>query len=308
MKFKPTNKLDAALSASLQLRKTYARPLPFLQYTWIQESNFRAQLEFCSGSFVLEVTVGLKANVEGFWRSIKPEPRTQAADATNTALIWLILHEMSHIDLGHFKLEDNFGIAQRSSVESKPLFSLSSTLRPLAPLCLEMQADHEAADMLLGAYSTDGWTELRQRVLAISGMMMLIEREDAKSGAEGRTHPKAATRIFQLLGHVSEMPLIRAQLAQDAALIPPEEELQTFAHEVTIPCFFDAIQLAQVAEAASIESDLGTPEDFFKDLQIAKLGDPSHYDALKTQGAQQWATLWPCNEALKPILGGHFTT
>ena len=66
--------------------------------------------------------------------------------------------------------------------------------------------------------------------------------------------------------------------------------------------------LAQTAGAASITSDLGSPENFFKDLEIAKLGDPSRYAELKTQGAQEWAKLWPYNEALKPFLGGHFTT
>jgi hypothetical protein len=170
-----------------------------------------------------------------------------------------------------------------------------------------MQADHEATDTLLGAYSTDVWHEVREKVLAISGMMMLIELEDAKDSVKGHTHPKAATRIFQLLGHVAEMPLVRAQVEQDASLIPVEDELQAFAHEVTIPCFFDAIQLAQAAGAASIADDLGSPEDFFKDLEIAKLSDPSRYADLKTQGAREWAKLWPCNEALKPILGGHFT-
>jgi hypothetical protein len=109
------------------------------------------------------------------------------------------------------------------------------------------------------------------------------------------------------LGHLAELPLVQAQIEQDSSLIPTEDELQAFAHEVTIPCFFDAIQLAQAAGAASIADDLGSPEDFFKDLEIAKLGDPSKHGELKTQGAQEWAKLWPCNEALKPILGGHFT-
>mgnify|MGYP006914250814 CR=1 FL=1 len=224
------------------------------------------------------------------------------------SLMWLFLHEKSHIDLGHFELTDIFGIAQRASVQSYQFEVIPQELQLLTPLCLEMQADHEATDMMLGTYSPDNSDSLRERVLAISGMMMLIEREDTKNGAEGRTHPKAATRIFQLLGHLSEMPLIKAQLNKDSSLIPDEKELQAFAHEVTIPCFFDAIRLAQTAGAMSIANDLGSPEDFFRDLEIAKLGDPSRYAELKTQGAQEWAKLWPCNEALKPILGGHFTT
>jgi len=219
---------------------------------------------------------------------------------------FIVFHELGHIDLNHFELADSFGIAQRSSMKPKPFSSLPEELRLLAPLCLEMQADHEATEMLLGAYSPDNWQDLREKVLAISGMMMLIELEDTQNGAKGRTHPKAATRIFQLLGHLAEMPLVQAHITQDASLIPPQDELQAFAHDVTVPCFFDAIELAQTAGAASIAANLGTLEDFFKDLEIAKLGDPSRYTNLKTQGARQWAELWPMNEALKQILNSNF--
>lgn len=221
--------------------------------------------------------------------------------------MWLFLHEKSHVDLGHFELADIFGIAQRATVRSHQFEIIPKERNLLTPLCLEMQADHEATDMMLGAYSPDKSEGPRERALAISGMMMLIELEDAKNNVEGRTHPKAATRIFQLLGHLAEIPLIQAQVSHDVSLISSEKELQSFAHKVTIPCFFDALQLAQAAGAASIAHDLGNPEDFFKDLEIAKLGDPPRYAELKTQGAQEWAKLWPCNEALKPILGGHFT-
>ncbi|AUQ75286.1 hypothetical protein [Phaeobacter piscinae] len=224
---------------------------------------------------------------------------------TRFSLTWIILHELNHIDLGHFKIFESFDLTQRSSFQREPLFTNKF---PLVPLCLEMQADHEATEALLGAYSTEDWEKLRERALVISGMMMLIELEDTNNDTTGRTHPKAATRIFQLLGHLSEMPLIRAQVHQNASLIPSEDELQAFAQEVTIPCFFDAIQLAQVASATSIESDLGSPADFFKDLEMVKLGDPTRYAELITQGAREWAKLWPCNEALKPILGGHFKT
>ena len=233
-----------------------------------------------------------------------------AGPLTFLAFEWLLLHELSHVLLGHFCVFDRFGVAQRGTVH-RNCDALRSQLPlkflELVPLCLEMQADHEATDTLLGAFSTDGWHDLCDKVLATSAMMMLVELEDTKSGIQGQTHPKAATRIFQLIGHVAEMPLVEAQLNQDAFFIPTEDVLQAFANEVTIPCFFDAAQLAETAGAASIAYDLGSPEDFFKDLEIAKLGDPSRYGELKTQGAQEWAKLWPYNEALKPILGSHFT-
>ena len=138
-------------------------------------------------------------------------------------------------------------------------------------------------------------------------ILTLIEQSDQESRVGQSTHPKATTRAFQLLGHLSELPLVQAQFRHDTSLIPTEEELQAFAYEVTIPCFYDAVNLAHAAGAASIASDLGSPGDFFKDLEIAKLSDPSRYGELKTQGAQEWAKLWECNEALKPMLGAYFS-
>lgn len=306
--------LVEALEVSILLLSS---PTPDIQTMWESDDQFHAELALYSCGFTLSLTTGLAVTVFDFWdKQLKGNEHQQRLEQSNDerlckitryGLMWLMLHELSHINLGHFSLGSSYGIAQRSNLNpyTHELFPDSQLL--YVTQCLEMQADHEATDTLLGTYSAEVWHEVREKVLAISGMMMLIELEDAKNNAESLTHPKAATRIFQLLGHVAEMPLVRAQVHQDASLIPSEEELQAFTYEVTIPCFFDAIQLAKAAGAASIADDLGNPEDFFKDLEIAKLGDPSRYGELKIQGAQEWAKLWPCNEALKPILGGHFT-
>lgn len=287
------------------------------QVELVEDSHFWASVVRQKTTCELQLSTGVIASALDLWcgdaqeklsGTVSPALSPQRAEQRlHQSLTWLMLHELSHFDLGHFELADEFGVAQRSHKEALAFDVIQYDLRHLTPLCLEMQADHEATDTLLGAYSTDGWHELREKVLAISGMMMLVELEDDKNSVKGRTHPKAATRIFQLLGHLAEMPLVRAQVRQDASLIPNEEELQAFARDVTIPCFFDAVHLAQATGAASIADDLGSPEDFFKDLEIAKLGDPSRHAHLKTQGAQEWAKLWPCNEVLKPILGGHFT-
>lgn len=278
----------------------------FLSTCEVKEKYYRMRIS----TAVLEQLETVLCEQMEYLSSFTPPSLESAAplDASETSLVWLALHELHHIHLNHFDIAKDFGVVMRTSSAPQLNVNVPTALRPLTPLCLEMQADHEATEMLLKSYSADGWHELRGKVLAISCMMMLIEREDTKNRAKGRTHPKAATRIFQLLGHLSEMPLIKAQLNRDPSLIPRKNELQTFARDVTIPCFFDAIQLARVVGAQSIANDLGSPEAFFKDLEIAKLSDPSRHIELKTQGAQEWAKLWPCNKALKPILGGHFMT
>lgn len=293
----------AEKTITLAVEKASTRIAKLHDSAWILEpiieivpsTSFFGSITFCS-DLILTFS-------DGCYHAIKEMQSLSAEHICEyNCLDWIMLHELSHFSLGHFELFDCFEIVQRSSMRSNLISTLPLKWQFLVPPCLEMQADHEATMMLLGPYSADGWQNFRQRVLAISSMMMLIELEDARNGAEGRTHPKAATRIFQLLGHLAEMPQIRAQLTQDTSHIPHQEELQTFAHEVTIPCIFDAIQLANSAGAMSIADDIGSPENFFKDLEIAKLGDPSLYSNLKTQGAQQWAELWPCNEALKSIL------
>ena len=308
MNLKTTDMLDAALSDALQLRR--AKSMPFqlgLKFDWVQDARFQAKIEYCHDCCFLEVSTGLTNTIENLWSRVNKDNLSRVEGLTKETLIWVILHELSHLDLGHFKLATCFRLAQRASLNVQLIDALQGDMPAVAPLCVEMQADHEATEILLSAYSTDGWNDLREKVLAISVVMILIEIEDAKNNAEGHTHPRAATRIFLLLGHLAEIPLVQAQVEQDTSLIPSEKELQAFAHEVTIPCFFDAIQLAQAAGATTIADDLGSPEDFFKDLEIAKLGDPSRYADLKTQGARQWVELWPVNEALKPIFGGYFT-
>lgn len=293
-----------------QLRRASARASKKLEMRRGELHRFGIQIEVLSSdALTATVSYGPSISLQISSGCVSLLERSGTAFARKhvvpTALEWLILHELSHVTLGHFELAETLGVAERERMRSKARNAQSNVDCPLVPMCLEMQADHEATDTLLGIYSSEDWHLLREKVSAISHMMMLIEMEDAKNNFQGCTHPRAATRIFQLLGHVAEMPLVQAHVSHDASLLPTESELQEFAHDVTIPCFFDVVQLAQAAGAVSIASDLGSSESFFKDLEIAKLGSPSRYADLKTQGAQEWARLWPCNEALKPALGGY---
>ncbi|WP_131818824.1 hypothetical protein [Tritonibacter mobilis] len=278
----------------------------------VDDTSFWASIEQFDSGPVLHVSTGVEATINRLWQEVTKNMLVRrkfthtAVFDLNTfihlSLEFLVCHELSHFDLGHFELADKFGVAQRSRQVVHTIDVVRYDLRHLAALCLEMQADHEATDTLLGAYSAEGWREVREKVLAISGMMMLIEREEAKLDFDEKTHPKAATRIFQLLCHVAEMPLIDAHLQLDASLLPQADEIERFGKEVTLPCYFDAVYLAEVAGAKSIEADLGSPVDFFADMAIVKLGDPSRYSDLKTNGAKEWAQLWECNEKLKPTM------
>ena len=173
---------------------------------------------------------------------------------------------------------------------------------------VKLQADHEATEAIIGGYSTNSWEHLRNNFLSIAGMMFLIDLEDSRNRATGQTHPNVATRVFQLLGHLAELPLVSAQIEKNSLLVPSKEELRAFASEVTIPCFFDTIKLAQDSGSSVIARDLGNPEDFFRDLEVAKLGNRTKRMEFKTQGAKEWSKLWCCNQLLNPMLGESFQT
>ncbi|EEB83491.1 hypothetical protein RGAI101_640 [Roseobacter sp. GAI101] len=293
------------------------------------DADFWALAELEGGGFAIRVGGGVVPMLERLWGdAFSDEDFTEGVslplvadkvDAIHVSLVWLIFHEMQHFELGHFDLIGSsiisetergkaFSLASRGSISSERVKNFGDAPQFLIEQCLELQADHDGAELVLDAYSTDEWPSLRARIAAISAMMMLIEREDAKLVEQAQSsHPKAATRIFQLLGHVMEMPLIPAQRkailngadAIDPADLPSDAEQSAFNREVVIPAFFDAVNLARVAGAQSIRQDLGEAGAFFQDVQIAKIGDVDAFESLQTVGAKQWAELVVINEQLK---------
>ena len=232
------------------------------------------------------------------------------AFGVDAALEWLILHELHHADLGHFGILDgvpSLHLVSRSKREATSLDDLPKDMHDMVSPCLELQADHDAFEMMLDDYSAAKWDSIRTQAASIAAVMVLIEKVDAEKGANPSSHPKAATRIFQLLGHVAEMWSIPAHAKTKVRGVetirsedlPTEDELQAFSKEVILPVFWDAVALAEAADAKSIISDLGSPEDFFADIGRAKLGQ---WNELVTVGAKEWATLKDANEAILPLL------
>ncbi|MGH1356115.1 MAG: hypothetical protein ACRBBS_13660 [Thalassovita sp.] len=326
----PSAQLHAALATALQqMEELLGQPLtltPKLEV--VDDTSFWALIELQAEGLSIRASTGVVSTLTTFWNAAYAsetflngagQPVTAGKDdMIHLSLVWLMLHELQHFDLNHFDLmgcsfvgetaqSHQFAIASRAPAKPNPLPDLPVSELPKVPLCLELQADHDASELLLDAYSADEWASLRHRAMAISAVMMLIEREDAKSAAPLNSHPKAATRIFQLLGHITEMLLIPAQRiaiingfdAIDPDDLPSNEEQTAYSKDVSIPCFFDAVNLAQVVGADSIRQDLGEAQDFFADVGIAKAFDPAGFDAFKTDGARQWADLVLFNETLK---------
>jgi len=327
---KKSDQIHTALETALrQIEELMGEP--FLKppsLTVIEHPDFWALAELHRDEFHIRVSTGVVAAVSDLWADALTNETLCNDDGmhitddidhlTHVSLVWLLLHEMEHLSLGHFAFTGKMCLAETaqaqqfslvSRVDTKPSFPTSIDPNLIEP-CLELQADHDAMEMLLDSYSPNEWDELRVRAACISVVMVLIERTDSKRGITHSSHPKAATRIFQLLGHISEMwshPARAIALQNGIALnpnnFPSDSEKKAFVHDVIRPAFFDVVKIAQTAKADSIRTDLGDPEHFFQDILIAKAGNPETFGSLKTAGAKEWAKLALVNEKIMAMLG-----
>lgn len=312
--------MGAALS---QYEVTMGEEFPTVpQLLLVEDDDFWAEVEIRGETLVISVTEGLIKTVSTFWGNIiakqdsapehDPIPGT-ANDLIHTSLVWLLLHELHHYQMGHFDITgrlniseakdgNSFGALTRASQTLPPaLANVPPEDLPKVEPFLEMQADHDAIEMVLDAYSPDGWHIIRARTAAIAAMMVLIEREDAKRGHDLTSHPKAATRVFQLIGHVMQMPKVEEIIAkQHPELgidphIPSEEELTAFNRQVGRTTYSDAVRLGHIAEAQSIVDVLTQTNDFFRDIQTAQFAQSSGTETFKTSAAKQWFGLLHTN-------------
>ncbi|MEL6220643.1 MAG: hypothetical protein AAFR79_19685 [Pseudomonadota bacterium] len=249
----------------------------------------------------------------------------KADELAAVSLAWLIHHEMEHIEMDHLALKPKRGISETAHPKARALIERAAEVSYSSPLehgfetqdlrvvdrCLELRADHDAIEMILGPYSTDEWDLLRQRTAAIFAVMILIDLEDRRHGIIGETHPRSATRIFQLLGHLSILYSVPAQVKAwkegrdsiNPADLPPEDEIAAYTATVIQPAFRDAALIAAAAGADEIATELGDPIDFFADIDLALAKGAAEPKGFKTVGAIEWADLYAINEAAMARLG-----
>ena len=289
---------------------------------------FWALVELKDDGLAIHVSRGVIEQTDDLWREALDAADPDFASTmeldreVRASLVWLIFHEMQHFDLRHFDLLDRAAIGETLPPESLGLVSRRTTVpRWLAHLntgerlrverCLEMQADHDAIECLLDAYGSEGWDTLRQRAAAISAMMVLIERADAGIDHDRSSHPKAATRIFQLIGHLIDMPTIPARMKAfesgadriDPDDLPSDEEQMAYMRAVALPAYRDAVHLAKIANAESIARDLGDAAKLFVDIQNARLHGADALTMMHTEGGREWADLTRLNRDVLTKLG-----
>jgi hypothetical protein len=277
-------------------------------------------VHICISSRVKPALEELWRNTLAYSNTLKEAERLNVLDvdqAVEHSMIWLILHELHHFQMGHFKLNGGMSISETSSERAMGLVrraartpSLINRLPPehrlSARRCLELQADHDSTEMLLDTYSAEGWDMLRFDAACIFAVMVLIDREDPADEGD-RTHPMAATRIFQLMGYLASMWMVPAYVqayqkgldSPDPADFPSEEEIEAFQRDVVLPAFADAHLIARANKAPSVVEGLGDMESFMADVAASHAGD---MDAAQTAGAREYNALLPINATLLQLL------
>ena len=326
---KPDQIYTALDTARKQIEESMGEPFsnpPTLTVT--KHTDFWALVELHGDEFHIRISTSVVTAIFLLWKETLKNDVLRKNDGqyistdinllTHVSLVWLLLHELSHFTLGHFEITGKHSILETTKGSELSLLSRAPKATPkIASLehldyiqierCFELQADHDAIELMLDTYSKENWSDLRVKIASVATVMILIEKADEENQIEHSTHPKAATRIFQLLGHVTEMWSLPAHAKAKARGetpiceddLPSDEEKKEFSKEVILPAFWDAVALAEVAEAKSIISDLGSPEDFFADVTRAKLGQ---WDELLTVGAIEWAELKDANDLILPLL------
>lgn len=304
--------IEAAFSAALSLmdlagtRDAVASPLLLI----VEDDSFWAFAERRKdASLILTLSTGTAQHLLSIWtKAGHDDPYAMAADG----LCWLLLHELMHERLNHFDLIGGMNEARvPMELVARSASPRSAAVSMDVRRCLEMQADHDALDHMLGAYDPERWQDVRRRSDAIAAVMMLIEQASPEAGTALSTHPRATTRLFQMIGHVSEMPTILAHARAamrgastiDAADVPSEADSRRYAQDVCLPVLEQARALAMLTGAQLAIADLESLDLFVDDLNTARYAADLEQAAFVTRGAREWAELMRINPSVLNRLG-----
>lgn len=283
-------------------------------------SDFVALARPMKDGVEIVVSTGMLDDVIALWQkvmklsdSMPEEIQLNVAnidDAIDASLMWLFLHELHHEQIGHLELVGPSGISETAtSIElgltsrsvSKPsvLDGLDKDNTLAIKRCLELQADHDALEIILDRYSNDGWEYIRFYMTAAMAVMVLIDQQD-DADDDDREHPLAETRAFQMIGVLTHL-WKPTQTADWEA--PDNEEISAFYQDVVIPSVADFFVIATAAGQSNIVESWDDIDHFLDDILM--LQEPGNHDLsqLKTAGAREYAELTPVNQVAIKLLG-----
>lgn len=326
---------DAALSKAMdRFEERVGEPLDTpVSITCIDDGDFWALAVPLPERLQLNVPWGALARIRDVWMKVLGVSDTLPAHqkiallgdrdhAIEMSFCWLLQHELNHHAIGHFKLtsgamlsEGNspqgLGIAKRTGQAKTTIDTLKEDERAEVHLCMEPQTDHDATEIVLGAYATENWPLFRYYATCILVVIFIIEAEERTSASELRYHPYAATRLCMLIAHLVELPMIPSikrahaegldQLPKD--YLPSKDELIAYRSEVVRPVMEASQIIAQTCGIPEFWIELGTADAFFEDIDAIIMKGASEATQFTTLGAKQWAGLKPCNAGPLKKLG-----
>lgn len=342
------HRLNQALTKSLALYgETVEESFPIpVQYELADTPSFLAEVELHADGYVISISRGCIAEIARLWENSWQSPifsdangeRLPELGSTTTfpewladaSLTWLILHELMHIHLGHLELIETGQLVETDVSDEEnsgkkaaaPMFcppdirkALKSALTPreqskLRP-CLELQADNDATEIMLGGFDEEHWQRMRISAVSIFVVMALIEKFNTKSDKASPTHPSAATRFFSLMGQLFQYWLYPgAELYSDGAASRVKtareargEEFNRYLSAVLIPLVNDVVFVATWAEARTFLIDLGDESAIFRDILDAQYSESLDPMNFKTNAAKEWCDLLPINEKILRAMG-----
>lgn len=310
--------LDAALG---RYTLVMGQPFPIAARLTTMESNeFVALARPDRDGMEVIVSTGAVDAVTALWQdamalsdSLDDQLQLNVGDveqAIEASLMFLLLHELHHGMIGHLELVGSAGISEtqlpdgleltrRARARPSKLAGYSKEQSLAIRRCIELQADHDALEILLGHYAPDRSDLIRYYMATAMAVMILIDQQDQASD-EDRTHPLSATRIFQLFGSLATLWQPRANSDWDA---PDENEIMDFHAQVVAPAVADAIILASAAGIAPIVASLEDADVLFEDMRMLQEPDKHDLTTLKTDGAREYAALLPDNALAIQLLG-----
>jgi hypothetical protein len=242
--------------------------------------------------------------------------------AVETSFAWLLQHELNHQAIGHFTIipgaglseaqcPNGLGIVELDTSQPSQLSELTEQEKAEIHMCFELQTDHDATEIVLGAYVKENWPLFRYYAVCILAVLFIIEAEERRLSKPFRQHPFASTRLFMLLGHLAELPMIpgikRAQAEGldhlPADYLPTSDEMFGYRQAVMSPVLAASQIFAAACGISEAWDELGTAEAMFADIDTILINQNRDVSAFRTQGARQWAELQPTNDRLLRSLG-----
>ena len=314
---------------------------PFLAKIQVEvadDKQFGAGVFETNGSYIIEVNLAVQSAIDQLWQDalqssiLIDDEGNRVADVdgseltqdrlSHLSLTWLVLHELMHIKLGHLDIlesaqlvETDFGNgtqdSDKISLTSDLAIALSPEERKLARLCLELQADNEATEVMFGIFAESEWGRFRIEAAAIFVVMALMEKADIGSTNIERTYPRVATRFFSLFAQLFQYWLysgaeLEAGDGESFVITPREpkgEEFQRYMKFVLALTINDVINIALWAETDGFLADLDGGGALFKDIHDIQYAPNLETADLQTNAAKEWRKLLPVNEKIMAITG-----